>query len=285
MTALLKWQVGEVRITRVQEFEAPGIGFLLPDATRENLAGIDWIGPYVDDRGEAVGSVHSLVLEVGDRTIVVDTCVGNDKARLPFKMWHMRQGPFLRDLETAGFAVDRVDTVVCTHLHTDHVGWNTRLEGDRWVPTFANARTLMTRKEYDHWSVTDVDQMQVTFGDSIQPLFEAGLVDLVESDHEVAEGIRFEPTPGHSPGHVAVRIVSRGESAVITGDLVHHPAQLAAPHWKNLADSDPEMADRTRRAFLDRYADTPTLVIGTHFSGPTAGRLVRDGDAYRLDAA
>ena len=284
MSARMQWTVGDVRITRVQEFEAPGIGFLLPEATAENLAEIDWIGPYLDAKGEAVGSVHSLILEVGDRRIVVDTCIGNDKERLPFKMWHRRQGPFLEDLAAAGFPTDSIDTVVCTHLHTDHVGWNTRLEGDRWVPTFQNARTVMTREEWEHWSETDEPQMATTVGDSVRPLFDAGVVDLVAMDHQVADGVTFEPTPGHSPGHVAVRIESRGERAVITGDLVHHPAQFARPGWKNLADSDAAQADRTRRDFMSRYADTPTLVIGTHFSGATAGRLVRDGEAFRLDA-
>jgi len=143
----------------------------------------------------------------------------------------------------------------------------------------------VTKKEWEHWSESDIEQMRVTVGDSVQPLIDADLIDLVEMEHEVAEGIRFEPTPGHSPGHVSVKIRSRGEDAVITGDLVHHPAQLARPGWKNAVDTDPELAARTRRQFLQRYADTPTLVIGTHFSGPTAGRLVRDGDAYRLDDA
>ncbi len=272
-----------MRITRVQEFEAPGIGFLLPDATRENLSAIPWMGPFVDARGEALGSVHSLILEVGERRIVVDTCVGNDKDRLPFKLWHQRQGPFLAELAEAGFPVESIDTVACTHLHTDHVGWNTRLVDDRWVPTFANARTVVTREEWEHWSTSDLSAMQTTVDDSVRPLFDAGLVDLVDSTHELADGVVFEPTPGHSPGHVAVRIESRGERAVITGDLVHHPAQFARPGWANQADSDPARADRTRRDFMARYADTPTLVIGTHFSGPTAGRLVKDGDAYRLD--
>lgn len=284
MSALLQWQVGDVRITRVQEYEAPGIEFLLPDATVENLAQIDWLSPYLDHRGRAVGSVHSLILEVADRKIVVDTCVGNDKERLPFKMWHERHGPFLADLESAGFPAGEIDTVLCTHLHTDHVGWNTRLEGGRWVPTFTNARTVMTREEVEHWSSTDLDQMKLVYADSVQPLFDAGLVDVVDMDYEVAEGIRFEPTPGHSPGHVSVRIESRGERAVITGDLVHHPVQFARPGWKNAADSDPALAQRTRLDFMARYADTPTLVLGTHFAGATGGHLVRDGDVYRLDA-
>lgn len=283
MTATLRWQVGDVRITRVQEWEGVGMRFVLPDATLENLADVDWIGPFVDEAGEAVGSVHSLVVEVDDRRIVVDTCIGNDKNRLPAGNWHMRQGPFLEDLDAAGFAVDTVDTVVCTHLHTDHVGWNTRLVDDRWVPTFKQARTLVTRAEWEHWQGTEMEAMRPTLEDSVQPLFDADLVDLVEADHEIADGVHFEHTPGHTPGHVSVRISSRGEDAVITGDVFHHPAQIARLDWRNVADGDHEVADATRRSFLDRYADTPTLVIGTHFAGPTAGHLVRDGDAFRLD--
>jgi glyoxylase-like metal-dependent hydrolase (beta-lactamase superfamily II) len=284
MTRILRWQVGDVKITRVQEWEGSGLRFLLPDATQENLAAIDWIGPFVNEQGKAVASVHSLVLEVGSRRIVVDTCIGNDKQRMPMKNWHMLQGPFLSDLEEAGFAPPSIDTVVCTHLHTDHVGWNTTLVEDRWVPTFQNARTLISNAEWDHWRESDMEAMRPTLEDSVQPLFDADLVDLVAVDHEVAEGIHFEHTPGHTPGHSSVHIRSRGEEAVITGDIFHHPAQIAALHWKNTADEDPAQADATRRSFLDRYSDTPTLIIGTHFAGPTAGRLVRDGDAYRLDA-
>lgn len=284
MTEILRWRVGEVRITRVQEWEGVGMRFVLPDATAENLAGVDWLGPFLDEAGEAVGSVHSLVLEVDDRRIVIDTCIGNDKDRLPARNWHMRRGPFLDDLDAAGFPVDTVDTVVCTHLHTDHVGWNTRLVDGRWVPTFHHARTLMTRTEWDHWRQSEMEAMRPTLEDSVQPLFDADLVDLVGVDHEIADGVRFEHTPGHTPGHVSVRVSSRGEEAVITGDVFHHPAQIARLGWRNVADDDHEAADATRRSFLDRYADTPTLVIGTHFAGPTAGRLVRDGDTFRLDA-
>ena len=282
--SLLRWKIGDITITRVQELEAPGMRFILPEATADNLAEIPWIGPYVDGAGDAVGSVHSLIVEAGERCIVVDTCIGNDKERLPMKMWHRRQSPFLEDLADAGFPPERVDTVVCTHLHVDHVGWNTRLVEDRWIPTFANARTLLARPEWEHWSQEEDEHTQTILGDSVQPIVDAGLVDLVDVDAQVAEGVRLESTPGHTPGHVAVKISSRGEEAVITGDLVHHPGQFAQPGWEDKADSDPALADRTRRDFMARYADTPTLVIGTHFAGPTAGRLVRDGDAYRLDA-
>jgi len=279
---MLRWQIGDVRITRIQELEAPGLKWLLPDATPENLAGIDWIGPFVADDGHGLASVHALLVEAPDRTVVVDTCIGNDKQRsIPF--WSGMQTRFLEDFEAAGPGVSAVDAVVCTHLHIDHVGWNTRLVDGRWVPTFEKARYLLGRSEWEHWSREgDADQQQI-LADSVRPIFDAGQVDLVGSDHRICDEVRLEPTPGHTPGHVSVRISSRGEEAVITGDVMHHPGQIAHPEWCAVVDSDPSQALATRRAFLARYADTPTLVIGTHFAGPTAGRLVRNGDAYRLD--
>ena len=278
----LRWQVGDVRITRVQELEAPDISFVVPEATAEGIADIPWIAPFRARNGDALASVHMLVIEVGERRIAVDTCIGNDKER-PIPAWNRLQTGFLGDLEAAGFPPERIDTVVCTHLHIDHVGWNTRLEGERWVPTFTGARHLIARPEWEHWSADTTRWNQRILDDSVRPLFDADLVDLVEPDYALDASVRLEPTPGHTPGHVSVHVSSRGEEAVITGDLVHHPAQFARPHWGASVDSDPEEADRTRRAFMERYADTPTLVIGTHFAGPTAGRLVRDGDAYRLD--
>jgi glyoxylase-like metal-dependent hydrolase (beta-lactamase superfamily II) len=281
MDNLLHWQVGDVRITRVQELEAPGMRFIIPDATIENLSSISWLTPFVAANGDAVGSVHALILEVDDRCLMVDTCIGNDKERR-IRPWNRRQGPFLQDLTAAGYAPERFDTVMCTHLHTDHVGWNTRLVNGTWVPTFPRARYLVARPEWEHWSAASDTWTQIVIADSVRPIFDAGLADLVAIDHAVHDTIRFEPTPGHTPGHVSIHITSKGEAAVITGDLVHHPCQFARPDWGSSADSDAAQADRTRKAFMARYADTPTLIIGTHFAGPTAGRLVRDGAAYRL---
>lgn len=282
MSDLLQWKVGELRITRLQELQAPGMRFIVPETTIENLSTIPWITPFLDDQGDAVGSVHSLIIETSDRCLIVDTCVGNDKERR-MRNWSHRQGPFLEQLMSAGFAPERFDTVICTHLHTDHVGWNTKLENDKWVPTFPNARYIVARPEWEHWSASDDHWTQIVMSDSVQPIFDAGVVDLVETNYQIDAAIQLEATPGHTPGHVSVRLESQGETAVITGDLVHHPSQFARPDWGSSADVNAEQADDTRKAFMERYVNTTTLIIGTHFAGPTAGRLVRDGCAYRLD--
>src|SRR5262249_3935912 len=216
MEKLLRWQVGDVRITRVQEIEAPGMRFIIPNATIDNLAKVPWLTPFLASNGDAVGSVHALLLEVANRCIIVDTCVGNDKTRR-IPPWNKRQGPFLTQLTEAGFPPERIDTVVCTHLHTDHVGWNTRLIDQQWIPTFPQARYLVARPEWEHWSRTEEGAFgasadavaekhwtQIVMADSVRPIFDAGLVDLVTVDHVVHNTIRFEPTPGHTPGHVYV---------------------------------------------------------------------------------
>lgn len=280
------WKIGDATITRVVEVANTGkMTWLLPDATAENLLSVPWCQPdFVKPDGLGTMNIQALLVESQGRRIVVDTCVGNDKNLPGMAYWHEKTGgTFLQDLADAGFAAERVDNVLCTHLHVDHVGWNTRKQDGRWVPTFPNARHLWNREEYEYW----VKGGQAAFGDvvgeSVIPIFEAGLVDFVAADASITDEVSLEPTLGHTPGHVSVHIRSRGEHAVITGDLIHHPAQLARPEWRCSFDWDPDQAEATRREFLQRYSGTPTLVIGTHFAGPTAGRVVPDGDAWRLD--
>jgi glyoxylase-like metal-dependent hydrolase (beta-lactamase superfamily II) len=153
----------------------------------------------------------------------------------------------------------------------------------KWVPTFPKARYLMGRVEYEHWRDQQANHEQIAvFADSVKPVFDAGLVDLVEIDHRISPEVSFVPTLGHTPGHVSVRISSKGEEALITGDFIHHPCQMARPEWAATVDYDQTASTKTRREVFGRLAGTPTLVIGTHFAGPTAGRVVRDGDAFRL---
>lgn len=277
-----KWTVGDVRITQVVELTTASLGkHLLPQATPARMAAIPWMAPFLDDEHRLVLSMHALVIESQGQTIMVDTCVGNDKART-YPRWNKMQGDFLDKLTTAGFSTEQIDTVLCTHMHVDHVGWNTRLVDGEWRPTFQRAHYLFAQDEYDHWRVEPQEYGPV-FEDSVQPVFDAGQARLVAGTHRVNDEIVLEPTPGHTPGHVSVHITSRGEEAVITGDMIHHPCQIKHPDWAVNADTDQQQAVHTRDAFLARYADRPVLIIGTHFAGPTAGHLVRDGDSYRLD--
>ena len=225
--------------------------------------------------------MHSSVVETPERTILVDTCIGNDKDR-SYPKWNHMQSDFLERLRADGFPPDRFDTVLCTHMHVDHVGWNTRLVADRFVPTFTAARYLYNSAEWEHWQHEPQEYGPVV-EDSVLPVIEAGLADFVEADHEVCAEVQLESTPGHTPGHVSVHIRSRGEEAVITGDMIHHPCQIAHGDWSSTADVDPVLSATTRKEFLRRYADRPVLVLGTHFATPTAGRLVRDGASFRLD--
>lgn len=277
------WQVGGVRITRILESEMPTPGpFLLAEATPERLGAYAWLRPhFVTDDGAFLAAIQAFVIESGGRRIVVDTCIGNDKQRVnPF--WSNLHGPFLADLAAAGFPRETIDTVVCTHLHVDHVGWNTMLVEGRWVPTFPRARYLVARAEWAHWSAHPDAGDAAILDDSVRPILDAGLADLIEPPHRLTDEVVLEPTPGHTPGHVSVRIRSEGAEAVITGDLMHHPVQCAEPDWPCLFDVDADAARATRRAFLAAEADRPVLVFGTHFAAPTAGRVVRDGAAWRF---
>ena len=283
--AVMKWRIGRVTVTKIVELEVTGGSrFILPQATYDEILPIAWLQPhFADERGRLKMSIHALVVETRDRRIIVDTCLGNDKEGRRIQTWNNLQGPFLADLAAAGFARQSIDTVLCTHLHVDHVGWNTMLVEGRWVPTFPQARYLMGRVEFDHWrQQREREDMTAVFADSVAPIYEAGLAELVETDHRICDEISLMPTPGHTPGHVSVHVASEGEEALITGDFMHHPCQIARPEWSSTADSDPAEAQRTRERMLGELCDRPVLVIGTHFAGATAGRIVRDGDAYRL---
>ncbi|HEU0156555.1 MAG TPA: MBL fold metallo-hydrolase [Stellaceae bacterium] len=281
----MRWRVGRVMVTKIVEIEvAGGSRFLLPQATYDEILPIGWLRPdFADERGRLKMSIHALVVETPERRIIVDTCLGNDKENRRIPSWNKLQTRFLGDLADAGYPRETIDTVLCTHLHVDHVGWNTMLVDGRWVPTFPKARYLMGRVEYEHWRAQhERDDMRAVFADSVAPVCQAGLVDLVETGHRVCDEVSLVPTPGHTPGHVSVQIASAGEEALITGDFMHHPCQIARPDWSSTADSDPQAAERTRRLMLACLAAAPTLVIGTHFAGRTAGHVVPDGPAYRL---
>ncbi|MEM7274794.1 MAG: MBL fold metallo-hydrolase [Actinomycetota bacterium] len=285
---MLRWQVGSTTITSVVESETPtSPRFLYRGMSKEYVlaraTAAPWLRPnFVDDRGYLLQKIQCLVIDDGTRRIAVDTCVGNDKRRHN-QLWDGLSGPFLADMATAGYSPETITHVVCTHLHVDHVGWNTTLVDGAWVPTFPNARYLFVDAEYRHWKdEPGLFDNEDPFADSVAPVVEAGLVDLVAPDHVIGGGIALQPTPGHTPGHVSVVVEDDGARAIITGDMVHHPMQLADPGLSSVFDTDPAQSRATRLAVFPGWADGSTLVIGTHFGSPTAGRLVIDGDGYRL---
>jgi glyoxylase-like metal-dependent hydrolase (beta-lactamase superfamily II) len=283
---MLSWQVGRVRITRIVEMELPvpaGAENFLPQATAAELRKSSWLYPHFVGEDDTLKlSIHALLVDAPGLRLVVDTCIGNDRPR-GITGGQPLATPFLQHLAEAGWSREGVDAVVCTHLHVDHVGWNTMLEGGKWVPTFPKARYLIGRREYDFWSAEGDAEQQTILGDSVKPIFEAGLAELVELDHVISPEIRLVPSTGHTPGHVSVMIASEGARAVITGDMTHHPCQLAHPDWSPAFDSDRTAAAVTRARLFAEWADQPILVIGTHYAAPTAGRVVRDGAAYRME--
>ena len=281
-----KWQVGDVTVTRIVEMEmAGGTRFILPQATPDAVAPYDWMKPhFVTEEGKLVMSVHALIVDTPSARIMVDTCLGNDKQGRAVPVWNDRHEPFLQHMEEAGYPPSSIDMVMCTHLHVDHVGWNTMLKDGKWVPTFPDARYLMARPEFEHWqSQTENEEQTFVFEDSVKPVFDAGLVDLVEMNHKLCDEVSLVPTTGHTPGHVSVKISSKGKEAIITGDFIHHPCQFAHPEWASSADTDSRGSTATREKMFENLAETAVLVIGTHFATPTAGYVKREGNTYRLD--
>lgn len=279
MTSLASFEVGDVSITQVIENRTQMPADFLPDASQAGLSRHGgWLQPWaLSDDGQLRFVIQALCLEHNGQKIIVDTCVG--PRQLPeIYAWVANDGSFISSLADAGFGPDDVDLVICTHLHFDHIGWNTVLRDGRWVPTFPRARYLVVRREYEAWQASsdEIKEASSVFNldDAVAPLFEAGVVDLVEADHKIGATLQYVSTPGHSPGHVSIEVASQGERALITGDCVHHPVQLLEPDWYTVADYDPDRSSSTRKWLVDTYADSGVLLIGTHFPPPSAGHLV-----------
>ncbi|SER34892.1 Glyoxylase, beta-lactamase superfamily II [Lentzea xinjiangensis] len=282
-----EWTIGEFTVRRVDEVVLPPATgpWLLPGATPDVVLRHDWLRPdFAGHDGVLRLASHSFAVSAGGLRILVDTGIGNGKQRAN-PAWHDLRTGYLDRLAEAGCTPESVDLVVLTHLHTDHVGWNTRAVDGAWVPTFPNARYVTSRVEREFWAGFAMDEpRRQMFRDSVLPVEDTGLLDLVDvaaDGTEVAPGVRLVPTPGHTPGHVAVRLDSGGQTALITGDCVHHPVQVPRPDITSCVDIDPALAERTRRDLLTSLAGTATLVLGTHFPPPTAGHVVADGDSLR----
>jgi glyoxylase-like metal-dependent hydrolase (beta-lactamase superfamily II) len=283
---------GPFAISRVVESEGPfrPPDFILPEAVPEAFAQTRTArDPRFYDAAvnKLVMGFYSLTVRTDRHVILVDTCVGNDKERPRLPEWHRRNGSFLADLAASGCPAETVTHVLCTHLHADHVGWNTRLLNGRWVPTFANAKYLMARAEVEHWqhvrATSEEPANHRSWDDSVQPILDAGQAVLVDSDYEIEPGVRLMPAPGHTPGNVILCLDDGRERAFLVGDTIHHPVQIERPAWSSRFCWDAAQARATRIAFLERVSDTGAWILPAHFAAPTAVQITSgtDGFAFR----
>lgn len=287
-------RIGDFEIERIAEFEGPFIPpqDFFPDfdpavfEARPDMAGPRLIDP---DSGRLMFSFHSFVVKTGRHTILIDSCLGNDKERPTRPQFHRMHSPFLADLAAAGVKPEEIDFVMCTHLHWDHVGWNTRLADGKWVPTFPNARYIMARREYDHWHGVhergEDTPHRLAFADSVLPVVHTGQALLVDDDFAMEDGLWFESAPGHTPGNVIIHARSHDAVGIFLGDVLHHQLQLAKPEWSTTACTDRDLSRQTRMRLIEEHAERGTLLLPAHFPGPSAGRIRRHGAAYRYEFA
>jgi len=247
-----------------------------------------WLQPsFLDQADQLVLCIQGFLIKTPHHTILVDTCVGNHKPRPTRPFWHMLDSDrFEKGLAAAGVSVGDIDYVMCTHLHTDHVGWNTRLENGRWVPTFPKARYIMAERELAHWTEREKRNPASVpwITDSVLPIVEAKRVQIVKSDFAFSEVVQLIPTPGHTVDHFSVLVGRHGGDALITGDMIHSPLQAKYPDLGMMADYDSAAAGRTRRQIFDRFCEDPTIICATHFPTPSTGRVRRWGDGYKFIA-
>jgi len=288
-------RLGRMTVSKVMELEAGmPMGMIFPQITADDLQRLGrWYSdPDVTSSPESsmvTLSMHSFVIQLGGQNILVDACNGNCKNRSVPNI-HQLDTPYLANLAALGLRPEDIHVVMCTHLHFDHVGWNTRLENGRWVPTFPNARYIFGKRDYDHWSTQqDVPPHREAFDDSVLPVVQAGLAEIIDVEgplaavHEVGDGVWLEPAFGHSPGSLLVNAQAGGPPAVFWGDVIHHPVQLVRPDLALMFDDDPVLAVKVRQDLLARVADSETLCFPAHFRGPSAGHVRRDGDAFKFD--
>jgi glyoxylase-like metal-dependent hydrolase (beta-lactamase superfamily II) len=285
----LTLNVDDLSIHRVIEQEAAFLPALdaLPALTPELLTeNRSWMqqGSALDSNDVLILCFQSYVVKTPHHTILIDSCIGNDKPRPRFPSWNMKtDDTYMRGLAAAGLVVEDIDYVMCTHLHVDHVGWNTRLENGRWVPTFPNARYIFDEAEFDYWNEQHAKTVVPTFADSVLPVVEAKRAEIVRSDFEIGDHVRILPTPGHTPGHIAFTFGRGKDNAVFSGDVMHSPLQARYPELSFKSDFDLPQAAATRRKFLERYCDTDTLCCTAHFPSPSAGKIRRWGDGFRCE--
>ncbi|MBT2212293.1 MULTISPECIES: MBL fold metallo-hydrolase [Actinomadura] len=286
--------LGGVGVTRVKEFYGsvemtPGQFFPgSPGGSWEEHRG--WLAPdfWNPETDECRSAIQTWLLRSEGRTILVDTGVGNHKDRPYAPVWSRRDTAYLDNLAAAGVRPEDVDIVVNTHLHIDHVGWNTRLDGRDWVPTFPNATYLMTRRDFEFWDPANGNGSvlgrgnQNVFEDSVAPVHRAGLAHLWEGSYRIDANLRLEPAPGHTPGSSVLALESGGDRALFVGDLVHTALQIVEPETNSCFCEDPAESRSTRHRLLGRAAEDNALVFPAHLAGRGAVEVERDGSKFAI---
>ncbi|MCL2384029.1 MAG: MBL fold metallo-hydrolase [Oscillospiraceae bacterium] len=283
----LKWEIGDVQVFQIVELEAGEIiQSIINEAIPENIRRIDFVYPnFADEHGNLKALVQAFLIKVGDEYILVDTCNGNAKKRTDMPEWSNLDIDFLEQLYDLGIKETDIDYVICTHLHTDHVGWNTIFKDGKWVATFPNAKYIFAKEEYDYWKSkpeNEIDDDKSAFDDSVEPIMNQGLGMLVGSNYRLNDNISLIPTVGHTPGHISVIIESNNEAAIITGDLLHHPCQIAYPNWNTEADGIKKEATISREKLLNEISNKNIMLIGSHFSNPVAGYVQKENDIFKF---
>lgn len=286
----LKFSVGDLIIHRAIEQESAFFPALemFPQLTTELLAeNRAWLhqARAMDEADVLILCFQSYIVRTPHHTILIDSCIGNDKQRPARQNWHIKTDDvYMRALIAAGVTPADIDYVMCTHLHVDHVGWNTRLENGRWVPTFPKALYVFGKSEFDYWSEQNETEPVPPFGDSVLPVVEAKKAEIVGNDFVIGDHVRILPSPGHTPGHVAFTFGKGRDDAVFCGDLMHTPLQTLYPELSPKFDVDPAQSAVTRRNFLERYCDTDTLCCAAHFPSPSVGKIKRKKNSFTCEA-
>lgn len=248
-----------------------------------------WLQPeFVDANDKLILCIQSFVIRTPQHNILIDACVGNHKHRPTRPFWNMLDSHrFEQGLAAIGLGVNDIDYVMCTHLHGDHVGWNTRLDNGRWVPTFPKARYIMSDRELAHWTQREKENPESVpwITDSVLPIVAAKREQIVKSDFAFNERVQLLPTPGHTIDHFSVLVGRTGGDALITGDMIHSPLQGKYPELGMMADHDSAQAGQTRRKIFDRFSEEPTLMCLSHFPAPSTGRVRRAGDGFKFVSA
>jgi glyoxylase-like metal-dependent hydrolase (beta-lactamase superfamily II) len=288
------WHIGSIKITRIEELMGPLFDPVMFFPAFDELV-IDkhrhWLEPnHLHESGNIIASMHSWLIETPHHKILVDSCIGNDKDRMPYRDWHKMNTPYLNTLYRTGVTAEQIDYVLCTHLHVDHVGWNTRLSDGQWVPTFPNARYLFSRTEFEFWEAKHKnEEAEVfnevnfkTFSDSVLPIMH--LAELIEDEAELLDGmVQIRPAPGHTPGSITVSVHENTKEALFTGDILHHPIQVYEPHWNSAFCELPEQAIATRQQVLEHCMNHQTLMMPAHFGPSHAGYVVNSDNQIEFN--